>query len=56
MAKKREPPKPTTWTIYKLEAKAVWLGAVETPDETSAMEKAAEQFSVPATKLMRQER
>jgi hypothetical protein len=27
MAKKPEPPKPIVWSIYKLTAKAVWLGA-----------------------------
>jgi hypothetical protein len=32
MAKKPEPPKPTTWTIYKLAAKAERLGTVEAPD------------------------
>ena len=26
MAKKPESPKPTTWTIYKLAARQVWLG------------------------------
>jgi hypothetical protein len=53
MAKKPEPPpKPTTWTVYKLAAKAVWLGTVEAPDEATAIEKGAGAFKVPATKLM----
>jgi hypothetical protein len=52
MAKKPEPPKPTTWNIYKIASKAVWLGAVEAPDETAAVEKAAGEFKVPATRLM----
>jgi hypothetical protein len=26
MAKKPEPPKPLVWSIYKIAAKAVWLG------------------------------
>jgi hypothetical protein len=51
VAKKSEPPKPTTWTIYKLAAKAVRLGAVEAPDAT-AIEKGAAEFKVPATKLL----
>jgi hypothetical protein len=44
MAKKPEPPKPTTWNIYKFASKAVWLGTVEAPDEATAMEKAAAEF------------
>jgi hypothetical protein len=48
MAKKPEPPKPTTWTIYKIAAKAVRLGTVE----AAAIEKAAAEFKVPATRLM----
>jgi hypothetical protein len=36
MAKKPEPPKPTTRTIYKLAAKAERLGTVEAPDEATA--------------------
>jgi hypothetical protein len=53
MAKKKpEPPKPTTWTIYKLAAKAVWLGTVEAPDEATAIEKAAAEFKVAANRPM----
>jgi hypothetical protein len=52
MANKREPPKPTTWTIYKIAAKAVRLGTVEAADEGTAIEKAAAEFKVPATRLM----
>jgi len=52
MAKKAEPPKPTTWTIYKIAAKAVRLGTVEAADEATAIEKAAAEFKVPATRLM----
>ena len=51
MAKKPEPPKPTTWTIYKIAAKAVRLGTVEAADEATAIEKAAAEFKVPATRL-----
>jgi hypothetical protein len=52
MARKSEPPKPTTWSIYKIAAKAVRLGTVEAPDETTAIEKAAAEFRVPANRLM----
>jgi hypothetical protein len=37
----RKPPKPVVWNVYKFASKAVWLGAVEAPDEVSAMEKDA---------------
>jgi membrane-bound lytic murein transglycosylase B len=52
MAKKPEPPTPTTWTIYKIAAKAVRLGTVEAADEATAIDKAAAAFKVPANKLM----
>jgi hypothetical protein len=33
-------------------SQSIWIGEVEAPDEAAAIEKAAEQFNVPATKLM----
>jgi hypothetical protein len=50
--KPAEPPKPIVWKVYKIAAKAVWLGDVEAPDEATAMEKAALEFKVPAKTLM----
>jgi hypothetical protein len=47
MTKQPEPRKPTTWNVYKLASKAVWLGKVEAPDEAAVMEKAAAEFKVP---------
>jgi hypothetical protein len=52
MAKKPEPPKPVTWSIYKLASKAVWLGEVEGLDEAATIEKGAAEFKVPTVKLM----
>ena len=52
MAKKPEPPQPAIWNIYKFASKAVWLGTVEAPDESAAMEQAATVFKVPANRLM----
>jgi hypothetical protein len=52
MAKKLQPPTPICWKVYKIAAKAVRLGAVEAPDEATAIEKAAAEFKVPATRLM----
>jgi membrane-bound lytic murein transglycosylase B len=52
MAKKPEPPHPTSWYIYKVAAKAIWLGTVEAADEAAAIEKAAAEYKVPASKLI----
>jgi hypothetical protein len=41
MGKKPEPPKPTSWRIYRVAKKAIWLGTVEAPDAATAIEKAA---------------
>jgi hypothetical protein len=40
------------WSIYKLAAKQTWVGEVEAPDERKAIEKAATEFKVLASKLM----
>jgi hypothetical protein len=50
MAKKPEPAKPIVWSIYKIAAKAVWLGNVEALDEATAIEKGAAEFKVAANK------
>jgi hypothetical protein len=52
MAKQPDPPKPTTWTIYKIAAKAVRLGTVEATDEATTIDKGAAAFKVPANRLM----
>jgi hypothetical protein len=52
MSRKPEPTKPTSWSIYKAAAKAVWLGTVEAADEVAAIEKAAAEYKVPAAKLI----
>jgi hypothetical protein len=52
MAKKSEPPKPTTWSIYKLAAKAERLGTVEAPNEATAIEKGAAEIKVLGNTLM----
>jgi hypothetical protein len=45
------PPKPIIWNVYKFASKAVWLGTAEAADEREAIQKAAEEFKRPATKL-----
>lgn len=52
MAKKPEPAKPIAWDIYKAASKLRPLGAVEAADESEAIQKAAEEFKQPATKLI----
>jgi hypothetical protein len=52
MARKPEPAKPMTWTIYKLAAKAERLGTVEASDEATAIERGAAEFKVPANRPM----
>jgi hypothetical protein len=53
MAKKPEPPPmPIRWGIYKIAAKAVWLGNVEGPDEATAIGRGTAEFKVPANRLM----
>jgi hypothetical protein len=52
MAKRPEAPKLINWKVYKIPSKLVWLGDVEAPDETTAMEKAAAEFKVPPNRLM----
>jgi hypothetical protein len=47
MPRKPEPPKPKTWTIYKVAAEAILLGTVEAP----AIKKAAEEFKTEAWRL-----
>jgi len=51
-AEQAQTPPPAVWSIYKLAAKQRWLGLVEATDEAAAIAKAAEQFRVPAMKLM----
>jgi Ser/Thr protein kinase RdoA (MazF antagonist) len=51
MAKKPEPPNPTSWDVYKIARKAVWLGTVEAPDKRAAVEKAAQEFKTEIWRL-----
>jgi hypothetical protein len=47
-----EPPQLPSWNIYKVTAKARPLGTVEAASPNEAIEKAAAQFKVPASKLI----
>ena len=52
MAKKPESTQTIRWDIFKAGAKLRPLGTVEAPDEVAAIEKAAAEFKVPASKLI----
>jgi hypothetical protein len=53
MAKKPEPPpQPITWNLYKVAKKTTWLGTVEAPDKSAAIEKAAQEFKIEAWRLL----
>jgi hypothetical protein len=58
MARKPEPPPPplSSWNIYKVAAKTVWLGTVEALDQSAAIEKAAQEFKTEAWRLLAVER
>ena len=59
MARKPESPTPPqlrAWDIYKVAAKAKWLGTVEAPDKAAAIEKAAQEFKAAAWRLYAVER
>jgi hypothetical protein len=51
MAKKPELPEPASWDVYKIAKKAVWLGTVEAPDKSAAVEKAAREFKTEIWRL-----
>ena len=51
MPHKPEPPKPKNWTIYKVAAKAIWLGTVEAPDKKAAIEAGVKEFKTDAWRL-----
>jgi hypothetical protein len=38
MPRKPEPPKPTSWNIYKVDQKAILLGTFEAPNKRAAIE------------------
>jgi len=56
MPRKPEPPEPKIWTIYKVAAKAIWLGTIEAPEKAAAIEKGAKEFKTEAWRLYAVER
>jgi hypothetical protein len=54
MAKKLEPPKPTSWNVYKVAAKQTWVGEVEATDERETIGKTTQfrhHVALPAEKV-----
>jgi hypothetical protein len=52
MTKKPElPPQLMSWDVYKIAKKAVWLGTVEAPDKSAAVEMAAQEFKAEVWRL-----
>jgi hypothetical protein len=51
MPKKPVPPKPTSFDVYKIADKAIWLGAIEAPDRQAAVESAAQEFKTEIWRL-----
>ena len=47
----RKPEEPKSWNVYKVAAKAIWLGIVETPCKKAAIEIAAKEFKTDAWRL-----
>jgi hypothetical protein len=44
MARKPEPPTPTSWNVYKVAQKAIWLGTVEAPDKKGCYRSSGERI------------
>jgi hypothetical protein len=51
MPRKRKQPLPTRWDVFKIAEKTVCLGAVDAPDKSAAVEKAAQEFKTEAWRL-----
>jgi hypothetical protein len=51
MGKKSERPQPTSWNIYNVAKKGIWLGTVEAPDKQTAIETGAQEFKTEARRL-----
>jgi 1,2-phenylacetyl-CoA epoxidase PaaB subunit len=56
MAKKPETAPLSTWDVFKIAKKSAWLGSVQAPDKSAAIEKAAQEFKTEAWRLYAVER
>ncbi len=51
MARKPEPPL-STWDVFKITKKAVWLATIEATDERDTIEWVAKERDIPAARLI----
>ena len=56
MPRKPEPPPLSTWDVFRVAHKAIWLGTVEATDERDAIEKVAKERNIPAARLIATQR
>ncbi len=52
MPRKPEPPPLSSFDVFKLAKKAVWLATIEATDEHDAIKKVAEERNIPAYRLI----
>jgi hypothetical protein len=56
MVKKSEPPPQSTFDVFRLTHKAIWLGTVEASDERDAIQRVARERAIPAAWLIARRR
>jgi hypothetical protein len=56
MARKPQPPPPSTCDVFKIASKALWLATIEATDERDAIERVAKERNVPAARLIATQR
>jgi hypothetical protein len=56
MPRKPEPPPLSTFDVFRVAHKAIWLGTVEATDERDAIEKVANERNIPANRLIATQR
>jgi hypothetical protein len=56
MPRKPEPPPLSTWDVFRVAHKAIWLGTVEAADERDAIERVAKERNVPVAWLIATQR
>ena len=52
MERKPDPPSLSSFDVFKLAKKAVWLATIEATDERDAIEKVAKERNIPAYRLI----
>jgi hypothetical protein len=52
MERKPDPPPLSTWDVFRVAHKAIWLGTVEATDEHDTIETVASERNLPANRLI----